>query len=457
MKLWGGRFEKETDRKVEAFSSSLSLDQKLWRFDIQASVAHARMLGEQGIISRQDSQEIIKGLEKVGEELLKESAWESFESEDIHSLIEEKLLSLIGEPARKLHTARSRNDQVATDLRLYLLNAIHELSQSLNRLQRELLNQAEAHTETLLPGMTHLQHAQPISLAHHLLAYFWMLKRDFERLQNSVSRVSVLPLGAAALAGTGFPIDRQKTKAELGFAEVAPNSLDAVSDRDFVVEFISNCSLIMMHLSRFAEEMIIWSTPEFSFVEMSDAVTTGSSIMPQKKNPDVAELIRGKVGRVYGALMGSLTMMKALPLSYNRDLQEDKFHLFEAFETTQQCVEMTELMLQNSNWKIELMKKSLQVDFSNATDLADYLVTRSLSFREAHEVVGRIVQFCLKENRSLQSLQIQEFQTFHPAFEESLLGKITPQAVLKARTSEGGTSPDRVREQIDLAQRSLGT
>lgn len=455
MKLWGGRFSKETAKEVEEFSSSIDIDARMWTVDLRASIAHARMLGEQKIIKADEAELIVQGLLKIGEELSSGQWTFNPEAEDIHGEIEKRLFEKIGEPARKLHTARSRNDQVATDTRLFLLEQVEALTQEIHALQSEFLAQAEKHTETLLPGMTHFQHAQPVSLGHHLLAYFWMFQRDRERFLQSRSRISTMTLGSAALAGTGFPIDRQMTRKELRFEKVSENSLDAVSDRDFVIEFLSNASMTMMHLSRFCEELIIWSAPEFGFVELGDEVTTGSSIMPQKKNPDVAELVRGRVGRVYGALMGALTMMKGLPLAYNRDMQEDKVHLFSGIDTARSCVRLIHLTLAKADWKVERMQKSLRGDFSNATDLADDLVERGVSFREAHEVVGGIVQACLRRQKALEDLSLSDLKEFHVKFDDRTVAKLSHLAVLNARRSEGGTSPAAVRQQIELARKSL--
>jgi argininosuccinate lyase len=355
-----------------------------------------------------------------------------------------------------MHTARSRNDQVGTSTRLFTAEQLQSLRIELKDLQKNLVSQAEQHVETIMPGMTHLQHAQPVSLAHHLLAYFWMFQRDVERLEQSLPRVLSMPLGSAALAGTGFPIDREQTRNELGFTKITENSLDAVSDRDYVIEFLSNASTIMMHLSRFSEELILWSTPEFAFVELGDEVTTGSSIMPQKKNPDVAELIRGRVGRVYGALMGALTMMKGLPLSYNRDMQEDKIHLFEGLKTTRECVRLMDLMLAKANWKTDRMAAALKGDFSNATDVADDLVEKGMPFREAHEVVGRLVQWCMKSGRALEDLTVAELKAQHPLMDETTRSKLAHTAVMQARQSAGGTAPVAVRKQIIQAKSALG-
>jgi argininosuccinate lyase len=451
MKLWGGRFSKGTAKAVEDFSSSINVDAKMADVDLRTSAAHAQMLGAQGIIPAKDSAAIMAGLKEIGEEL-QSGEWNfNPEAEDIHGEIEKRLVEKAGEAGKRVHTARSRNDQVATDTRLYLSEQVAVLLEDLTALQKELLTQAEVHIATVLPGMTHMQHAQPVSLAHHLLAYFWMFQRDRDRLTESLPRILTMPLGSAALAGTGFPIDRQSVAKVLGFAKVSENSLDAVSDRDFVIEFLSDASLIMMHLSRFCEELILWSTPEFNFVELGDEVTTGSSIMPQKKNPDVAELIRGRVGRVYGALMGAMTMMKALPLSYNRDMQEDKVHLFEGLETVTSCVRLMLLTVQKAQWNTERMKAALKADFSNATDLADDLVEKGISFREAHEVVGHIVQKCIAAKKGLEDLTLAELQASHKLFDAKTVTKLSHMAVMNARTSEGGTGEVAVREQIKKA------
>ena len=454
-KLWGGRFEKETDKRVEAFTSSLSVDMRLWNVDITASIAHARMLGAVGVLTKAASDRIIEGLESVREDIAGGLVKFDPQAEDVHSEIERLLRDKVGPVAGTLHTARSRNDQVATDTRLYMREQIDFLADELHVLQSWLHEKASHNQNTMLPGLTHMQHAQPVSFAHHLLAYFWMFQRDRERLQDLRKRVNVLPLGSAALAGTGFPINRRMVAEELGFAAVAENSLDAVSDRDFAVEFLSAASLIMMHLSRFAEELILWSTPEFNFVILDDAVTTGSSIMPQKKNPDVAELIRGRVGHVYGQLMASLTMLKALPLAYNRDLQEDKTYLFSALDTVTSSVGMMYLMLSTAEFRADQMLAKLSGDFSNATDLADYLVRKNLPFREAHEVIGRMVSSCIKQGRALESLSLDELKGFSELFGEDALEILPHAAVMDARTSEGGTSPQSVQVQLSRANEVL--
>lgn len=455
MKLWGGRFALDTNTEVEKFSASMHIDVRLWSVDIKASIAHARMLGDVGVITKAEAQEIISGLTSLHAEIQAGQITFNPLAEDIHSEIEKNLTLKIGALAGKLHTARSRNDQVATDTRLYLAGQVTELIEDLSTLKTYFVTTAEQHVETLLPGLTHLQHAQPVSLAHHLMAYFWMFQRDSERLQESLKRIQVLPLGSAALAGTGFPLNRQQVALEVGFAKITENSLDAVSDRDFVIEFLSNSSLIMTHLSRLCEELILWSTPEFQFIQMSDAVTTGSSIMPQKKNPDVAELIRGKVGRLYGSLMGALTMLKALPLSYNRDLQEDKTYLFEGLDTVRSSVRLMFVMLSNTEWKPDRMLQSLSGDFSNATDLADDLVKKGLTFRESHEIIGKIVAHCLKNNLHLEKITLSQLQEFSPLFDQQSLDCLPHLTVMKARVSEGGTAPVRVKEQIQRAKELL--
>ncbi|NSW77846.1 MAG: argininosuccinate lyase [Chthonomonadetes bacterium] len=455
-KLWGGRFERETDRAVEAFTASIGVDARLWEVDIRASIAHARMLGRVGVLTSEEAQSIIAGLQAIAQDIAEGRITFNPNAEDVHTEIERLLTERIGAVAGKLHTARSRNDQVATDTRLYLREGIDALCEEILRLQEWLVNTAEQHLHTILPGFTHLQHAQPVSLAHHLMAYFWMLQRDRERLRDCRRRVNHLPLGSAALAGTSFPLDREMVAQELGFEGVCENSLDAVSDRDFVVEFLACAALVMTHLSRLAEELILWSTPEFGFVELDDSVTTGSSIMPQKKNPDVAELIRGRVGRVVGDLTGALVMLKALPLSYNRDLQEDKGFLFDALDTVRDSVALMHLMLSRAQWRTERMKQAVSGDFSNATDLADYLVRKGVPFRQAHEVVGRVVQYCLKGGRTLESLQVDELRQFSDLFDADAVQAIQPETVLQVRRTRGGTSPDAVQEQIAHARQLIG-
>jgi argininosuccinate lyase len=455
MKLWGGRFDKETHREVEEFSASIGVDGRLWEADIRGSIAHASMLGRVGVLTAEESRQIVEGLHKIREDFEAGTAKVSPTAEDIHSEIERLLGEKTGAVAGKLHTGRSRNDQVATATRLYLMERIGAFSHAITELQKLLVSTAEKHLETTLPGFTHLQHAQPVSLAHHLLAYFWMLSRDVARLEDCRKRVAQLPLGSAALAGTSFPLDRESVARELGFEGLCENSLDAVSDRDFVVEFLSAASLVMTHLSRICEELILWSTPEFGFVRLDDSVTTGSSIMPQKKNPDVAELIRGRAGKVQGALVAAITMLKGLPLSYNRDLQEDKEQLFNGLDTALSSVRLMKLMLETAEFDPGRMRKSLSGDLSNATDLADHLVRRGLPFRQAHEVVGQIVKHCLSSGTKLEELSLAEFRQFSPLFEPGVLDEVKHEAVMRARTSRGGTGPSAVREQLDRARKTL--
>jgi argininosuccinate lyase len=455
MKLWGGAFDKETHREVEVFSASIGVDGRLWEADIRGSIAHASMLGRVGVLTPDEAKTIVDGLTRVREDFIAGNAKVSPTAEDIHSEIERMLGEKTGAVSGKLHTGRSRNDQVATATRLYLMERIVVFTQAISELQKLLVATAEKHTETVLPGFTHLQHAQPVSLAHHLLAYFWMLSRDRERLADCGKRVAQLPLGSAALAGTSFPLDRESVARELGFAGLCENSLDAVSDRDFVVEFLSAASLVMTHLSRICEELILWSTPEFGFVRLDDSVTTGSSIMPQKKNPDVAELIRGRTGKVQGALVAAITMLKGLPLSYNRDLQEDKEQLFTGLDTALSSVRLMKLMLETAEFDAGRMRGSLAGDFSNATDLADHLVRRGLPFRQAHEVVGHIVRHCLSSKTTLESMSLADFKKFSPLFETGILDEVKHESVMRARRSRGGTGPDAVRDQLKRARANL--
>jgi argininosuccinate lyase len=454
-KLWGGRFGKATHRAVEDFTHSFAIDSRLWEADLRGSIAHARMLGKVGVISLVEASTLVEGLESVQQDLVDGKAQLQPLAEDIHSEIERLLGERVGDVAGKLHTARSRNDQVATATRLYLRDQIGDLQGEVRALQAWIVEAAESHLETLMPGFTHLQHAQPISLAHHILAYFWMLERDYSRLVDCKRRMNAMPLGSAALAGTSFPLDRAMTASELKFDEICQNSLDAVSDRDFVVEFLSGASLIVTHLSRLAEELILWSTPEFGFVELDDQVTTGSSIMPQKKNPDCAELIRGRVGRVNGALIGALTLLKALPLSYNRDLQEDKTFLFEGLDTTRASLRIMLLMLQGARFNVDRMAVSLAGDFSNATDLADYLVRQGLTFRQSHEIVGRTVRFCIEHEIGLENMTVAQLESFSPKIGPEVLPLLKHHSVMAARISAGGTGPDSVRNQLIEAKNRL--
>jgi argininosuccinate lyase len=451
-KLWGGRFGKELHQEVLAFTSSLSVDQRLWPHDIQGSQAHARMLGKCGIISLPDSEKIVRGLDSVAAKLSSGECVFQAEAEDVHSEVERLLVAEIGEVAGKLHTARSRNDQVLLSTKLYLRAAVTDWLDELQGLREVLKDIAKNHLNTLLPGLTHTQHAQPVSLAHHLMAYFWMLHRDSERLIDYKKRLNKCPLGVAALAGTGFSIDRQMVAKALQFDGVTENSLDTVGDRDFILELLSITSITMTHFSRLAEEFILWSTPEFGFLTLDDSVTTGSSIMPNKKNPDVAELIRGRTGVVFGQLMAGLTLMKAVPLSYNRDFQEDKELIFKSLDILRGSTRMFVLMLENAKFHPEKMAKSLMGDTSNATDLADYLAKKGLPFRQAHEVVGKIVTHCVSSNQPIEALDLMTFRQFSPLFESDVLCVVPHRAVMEARTSEGGTAPDAVSCQIKMAE-----
>ena len=446
----------ETDARVHEFNASLSFDRRLWPYDIFGSISHVKMLGECGIIPQAEAETIANGLETLAQDLHAGTVELSADAEDVHMAVESLLTERLGPVAGKLHTARSRNDQVATDLRLYVRDVIDGLREQIAAVQATLIGLAETHLDTLLPGMTHLQHAQPVRLAHHFLAYFWMLDRDSERLTEARARVNLLPLGAGALAGTTFPINRQRVAELLGFSGVIPNSLDAVSDRDFAIETVGALTLVMMHLSRLSEELILWNSPEFGWVEMGDNVTTGSSIMPQKKNPDVAELVRGKTGRVYGDLMTLLTLMKGLPLAYNKDMQEDKECVFDALDTGQICLSVMNMLLQNTVFNKEKMAASLRGDFSTATDLADYLVRQSLPFRQAHAVVGKIVADCLRRGIALEDLTQEELVAASPLFAGADPATLTsPRGSADSRTAFGGTGRDAVKEQLRQARAIL--
>ncbi|MHB1042199.1 MAG: argininosuccinate lyase [Eubacteriales bacterium] len=454
-KLWGGRFRKETDRLVDDFNSSISFDRRLYKYDIRGSVAHARMLGRTGIITADEAGAIVKGLEEVLDDIEAGRAGLSVEAEDIHMNVEQFLIAKIGEAGKKLHTARSRNDQVALDLRMYIKDEIREISDLLWGLMVALLDLAEGHVDTVMPGYTHLQRAQPVTFAHHLLAYGQMFCRDVERLTDCYRRTDVMPLGAGALAGTTFPIDREFVAQQLDFKNVAENSLDAVSDRDFAVEFTAAAALIMMHLSRFCEEIVLWSSSEFSFVELDDAYTTGSSMMPQKKNPDVAELVRGKTGRVFGSLTALLTMLKGLPLAYNKDMQEDKEALFDAVDTVKNCLTVFRPMVETMRVKKESMAAAADEGFTNATDLADYLVRKGLPFREAHRVVGNIVLHCVERKKSLGDLTPEEYRGFSSVIGEDVYEAINLANCVSSRQVTGGPAPQAVREEIARCRRRL--
>ena len=453
---WSDRFDQGLHPAIERFNASIGFDINLLQEDLDGSIAHARMLAECGVISAEEATQLCEGLEAIRTEAAAGSFCPGLEDEDVHFAVERRLIALLGPVGKKLHTGRSRNDQVGTDLRLWLRRRLDELDGGIQRFQRALLNQALAQRTTLIPGYTHLQRAQPVCLAHHLLAYVEMLERDRQRFRDVRGRVNVSPLGAAALAGTPVPINRRSTAAALGFDAIYANSLDAVSDRDFAVEFSSAASLVMVHLSRLAEEVIFWASEECGFVRLSDRCATGSSLMPQKKNPDVPELVRGKCGRVFGHLQGLLTMIKGLPLAYNKDFQEDKEALFDVVRTTADCLEaMAILMEEGVEFRPERLERAVASDFSNATDVADYLVARGVPFREAYQLVGAVVKRCLQDGVLLLDLSLEQWQTFHPVFEADLFEALAPRQVVAARVSEGGTGFVRVEEQLKLWQERL--
>jgi len=446
---WSQRFETALHPAIARFNASIGFDIELIEFDLTGSQAHATMLAECGIISPAEGEALVAGLEEIRREYREGMFQPGLEAEDVHFAVERRLTEIVGEVGKKLHTARSRNDQVATDLRLYLRDRLHQLQTDLRTWQRTLVTLAESHVETLIPGYTHRQRAQPVSLAHHLLAYVEMAQRDWERLADVHKRLNWCPLGAGALAGTTFPIDRHRTAALLGFAGPTANSLDSVSDRDFVVEFLAAASLIAVHLSRLAEEVIFWCAEEVWFVQLSDRVSTGSSIMPQKKNPDVPELVRGKAGRVFGHLMAMLTTIKGLPLAYNKDFQEDKEAVFDAVATVRACLEaMTLLMAEGVEFQTERLAAAVATDFANATDVADYLAARGVPFREGYNLVGKMVKAAIAEGVLLKDWPLERWREFHPAFEADIYEAIAPVQVVKARNSYGGTGFEPVRAQL---------
>jgi argininosuccinate lyase len=447
-KLWGGRFTQPTDAFVEEFTASIQFDKRLYHQDIRGSIAHARMLGKQGIIPQADVEAIVEGLQQILLQIEEGSFDFSISLEDIHMNIESRLSARIGEAGKRLHTGRSRNDQVALDIRLYLRDEIVEITSYIDLLIDALLTQAEENVDVIMPGFTHLQTAQPILFAHHMLAYVEMLKRDSGRMEDCLKRVNVLPLGAGALAGTTFPIDRDYVAEQLGFPAITRNSLDSVSDRDFALEFISASSILMMHLSRLSEELILWSTSQFKFIELSDGFCTGSSIMPQKKNPDVPELVRGKTGRVYGNLMALLTVMKSLPLAYNKDMQEDKEPLFDTIDTVKGSLKVFADMIREMTLYPDAMGRAAGQGFSTATDVADYLVRKGVPFRDAHEAVGKAVAYCVENEMELTDLTLTEWELFSPRFEKDISQAITLDACIDARNVPGGTAREQVRGEI---------
>ena len=453
--MWGGRFAEDTDALVQEFNASIDVDRELALEDIEGSVAHATMLGEQGILSEDEVHQIVTGLREIEAQIESGDFDWSVELEDVHMNIERALTERIGPVGGKLHTARSRNDQVATDFRLWLRRRNLELQEELLELQKVLVDLAQLHIDVIMPGYTHLQVAQPLRFSHHLLAYYEMFGRDRERLADSLKRLDVSPLGAGALAGTGFPIDRDHTARALGFSAPARNSLDAVSDRDFALEFLSAASITMMHLSRMSEELIIWSSQEFGFVSLPDSHTTGSSIMPQKKNPDVSELIRGKTGRVYGSLVSLLTVMKGLPLAYNKDMQEDKEGVIDAVHTLRVCLQLTNSMLPKMRVNETRMREAAGAAFSNATDLADYLARKGIPFREAHEIVGKLVAVALNDGKRLEELSLEQMQAVSGEVGPDVFEVLKLESVVDARRSYGGTARERVLEQIEAARQEL--
>jgi len=448
-KPWGGRFNQPTDKLVEEFTASIKFDKRLYQYDIEGSIAHCKMLARQGIISPEEGKKIVSGLEDIlGDIEAGSFAWTS-DLEDIHMAVEKALIARVGKAGEKLHTGRSRNDQVSLDMRLYLRDEVNIILGLISALKSSILVTAKNEIDTILPGYTHLQKAQPVLLSHYLLAYREMLDRDEARLEECYSRINIMPLGSAALAGTGLPIDREYVAKLLKFPGITKNSMDAVSDRDFVAEIIFDAGLLMMHMSRFCEDLVIWSSEEFGFVEISDSFTTGSSIMPQKKNPDVAELIRGKTGRIYGNLISILTVMKGLPMSYNRDMQEDKEPLFDTVDTVKGCLHILSEMIRNLKFNSKRMLEGATGGFSTATDVADYLVMKGVSFRESHGTVGRIVGYCLEKDKELSALTIEELRKFHSDFDEDVYRCLTAEESVGLKDSYGGTAGEVVLKRIE--------
>lgn len=453
---WSQRFESALHPAIARFNASIGFDIQLIEYDLTGSQAHAKMLAHTGIIAPEEGETLVNGLEQIRQEYRAGQFNPGIDAEDVHFAVERRLTELVGDVGKKLHTARSRNDQVGTDTRLYLRDQIQKIQASLRDFQTTVLTLAEHNVETLIPGYTHLQRAQPLSLAHHLLAYFEMAQRDWTRLGEIYHRVNISPLGSGALAGTTFPIDRHYSAELLQFGGVYGNSLDGVSDRDFAIEFLCAASLIMVHLSRLSEEVILWASEEFSFVTLKDSCSTGSSIMPQKKNPDVPELVRGKTGRVFGHLQGMLVLMKGLPLAYNKDLQEDKEALFDAVVTVQACLEaMTILLREGMEFRSARLQAAVSEDFSNATDVADYLAAKGVPFREAYNLVGKVVKTSLAQGKLLKDLTLEEWQALHPAFDQDIYAAIAPQQVVAARNSYGGTGFEQVRQAIVRAKEQL--
>ena len=453
--LWGGRFEKDMDDLVKHFNASIFFDQRMYNEDIDGSIAHVTMLAKQGIVTEAERDQIIAGLEGIRADIAAGKIVFTVEDEDIHMGVESRLIARIGDVGKKLQTARSRNDQCQVDGRLYLKKEIGEILNSLCRLERVILDKAEAYADKITVGFTHLQHAQPITLGFVFMAYFQMFLRDRDRFRHAYQAADVMPLGSGALAGTTYPLNRERVAELLGFSQISMNSLDGVSDRDFLLEYLSAASICMMHLSRYCEELILWNSNEFRFVEMDDAFATGSSIMPQKKNPDVAELIRGKTGRVYGDLMALLTVMKGIPLAYNKDMQEDKEAFFDARDTLVKGLTVFTAMLRTVTFRRDVMEKGASGGFTNATDCADYLVKHGVPFRDAHAVVGRLVAHCLNENKALLDLTLDELQQFHPAFEADVFDDLSMLACVEKRRIPGAPAPDMVQQAIDWGRKQL--
>lgn len=455
MPMWEGRFSKTLDKRTNDFNSSIRFDHKMYKEDIKGSIAHAKMLAKQHIIEKDDESKIIFGLNSILKDIENGSLEFDPNAEDIHMFIEAELTKRIGQSGKKLHTARSRNDQVALDIRMYLKKQVIEIKQNLKNLIYTLLEKAKENTETIMPGYTHMQRAQPITFAHHLMAYVEMFKRDIERLTETYGRIDTCPIGSCALAGTTYNLDREFEAKELGFSKITNNSLDGVSDRDFIIELLADISIIMMHLSRISEEIILWSSWEFKFVELDDAFSTGSSIMPQKKNPDITELIRGKTGRVYGSLMGMLTVMKGTPLAYNKDMQEDKELVFDAIDTVNLSLSTIDPLIKTMTVLKENMKAAAEKGFINATDCADYLVEKGLPFRDAYKVVGNIVKYCIENNTTLEKLDLSVYKQFNPVFEQDVYQAIDLINCVNKRNIIGGPAKEQVEKQIELVEKEL--
>ena len=454
-KLWGGRFQKSTDKLVDDFNSSIRFDQRLYKQDILGSIAHVKMLGKQEIIPVADSRLIEKTLKEILTDIEAGKIEFDIAAEDIHMNIEQILISKIGDVGKRLHTGRSRNDQVALDMRMYVKDEIKEIQDMISNLQQVLLNISKENLETILPGYTHLQKAQPITVAHHFMAYFEMLKRDKARLEDTYKRTNILPLGSGALAATTYPLDREFVAQELGFDTVSLNSLDAVSDRDFCIELLNSLSILMMHLSRFSEEIILWCSHEFQFIELDDAFSTGSSIMPQKKNPDIAELVRGKTGRIYGSLMALLATMKSLPLAYNKDMQEDKEPVFDAIDNVKMCLPVFADMIKTMKIRKDRMYEGAKGGFTNATDLADYLVKKGIAFRDAHAIVGKIVFSCIQRNIGLEDMTLEEYKQVSPIIEEDVFKAISLEECVNKRNIIGGPSGEMMEKVIRINEEYL--